>query len=79
MESIHGHEVMELIAGAGRPLARGEILQAVAERFGADARFHTCSAEGMTAEELLGFLSGRGKLVGDDGGLSLDTGAICNH
>jgi probable metal-binding protein len=79
MESIHGHDVMALIAEAGRPLSRSEIVALTSQRFGAEARYHTCSAEGLSAEGLVDFLKERGKLTGGDGALSLDTGEVCQH
>lgn len=79
MESIHGHEVIAVVFQAGRPLSRSEIVVQAGKRFGAEARYHTCSAEGLSAEELVGFLKDRGKLTGGDEALSLDGDEICQH
>ena len=79
MGSIHGHEVIAMIAGAGHPLSREEIVAAAGRNFGADARYHTCSAEGLSADSLVDFLKERGKLTGGDDELSLDTGEVCQH
>jgi probable metal-binding protein len=78
-ESIHGHEVMEMILAADAPLSRGELEEAVAARFGEAARFHTCSAESMTLDELLQFLNGRGKVLEVNGFLETSRGQICSH
>ena len=43
------------------------------------ARFHTCSAENMTAEELIEFLAQRGKFTAGADGFSVDPSTICQH
>jgi len=78
-ESIHGHEVMEMILTAEPPLSRNELSEAVKSRFGDTPRFHTCSAHDMTLEELLQFLDRRGKVVEVDGVLGTSRGQICDH
>ena len=77
--SIHGHAVIDMVAEAGRAFTRRELVAAIESRFGAEARFHTCADEGLTADGLVGFLVSRGKLVGDDGALALDASQICEH
>lgn len=79
-ESIHGHEVMRMMATAPARLSRAEWERAIAERFGPGARFHTCSASNLTAGELIDFLNARGKFSpAADGGLSVDPQKICGH
>jgi probable metal-binding protein len=78
-ESIHGHEVMEMILTAETPYSRAALQQAVMNRFGASARFHTCSAQEMTLDELLLFLECRGKVVEVGGILKTNRGEICDH
>ncbi len=70
---------MHLIADAKIALSKDEWVLEIAKKFGAEARFHTCSASDMTAGALLDFLSARGKLVGTEHSLSLDAAAICQH
>ena len=79
MESIHGHDAIEMIQQAGRAFSRPELVAAIGERFGAGASFHTCSAEGMTADGLIDFLASRGKFFGNDTALSIDPSKICQH
>lgn len=79
MNSIHGHEVMERIMAADRPMSRTEILDDIRETYGADARFHTCSAEGMTATELIDFISARSKLVGPEDAMTINRDEVCDH
>lgn len=79
-ESIHGHEVMRLMAAAPTGIPRDQLERAIAERFGPEARFHTCSASNLTAGDLIRFLEGRGKFSPTtDGALSVDPRKICNH
>ena len=78
-ESIHGHEVMEMILLADPPLSREDLEREVTSRFGEAPRFHTCSAQNMTLDELLQFLGGRGKVVEIDGVLGTSRGQICEH
>ena len=79
MTSIHGHDVIDMIQQAGRAFSRAELVSAIGEKFGMDARFHTCSAEGLTAEGLVEFLASRGKFTGNASALSMDPSKICQH
>ena len=80
MESIHGHDVMHMIADAGRAFSKAELITEIGAKFGETARFHTCSAEGMTGAELVDFLMARGKFQSsDEQSITLDSTAICQH
>jgi len=70
---------MERIAASGRKMSREEIVADAEATFGVDARFHTCADENMTAGELLDFLEGRGKLVGESTAMELAAGSACDH
>lgn len=78
-ESIHGHEVMEMMIAAKQPFTKESLEQAIGEKFGNDARFHTCSAENMTAKELIDFLKARDKFNGSSEGFVTDPDKICDH
>lgn len=39
-QSVHGHEVMEMMLAQGGQFTRASLKQAIDERFGAEARFH---------------------------------------
>lgn len=62
MESIHGHEVLNMMIESGEQYTHASLEAAIKARFGEQARFHTCSAEGMTAGELVAFLAAKGNL-----------------
>jgi len=53
--------------------------QVVSERYGDNPRFHTCSAQDMTLDELLTFLISRGKVAEIDGYLQTAREQICGH
>nr|VFJ90290.1 MAG: probable metal-binding protein [Candidatus Kentron sp. LFY] len=76
---IHGHEVLQMIVDSREPFTRQSLQSAIVERFGSDARFFTCSTEGMTASELITFLDARGKFLPARGGFTSAPEKICNH
>ena len=55
-------------------------MEAIISRFGAEERFRTCHAEGMTAAELVDFLEARGKFMpAGDNAFTADMSKMCNH
>lgn len=78
-ESVHGHDVMHMMLEMGDQFTRESLKAAIDARFGIEARFHTCSAEGMTALELIDFLHQKGKFVPSDAGFNTREENICQH
>jgi len=78
-ESVHGHDVMKMMIEAETPFTREGLVAAMAERFGAEARYHTCSAQDMDAAAVIEFLAQRGKFVDAGEGFSTAPDRICNH
>lgn len=78
-ESVHGHAVMEMMLEQSGGFTRDSLRAAIAARFGAEARFHTCSASDMDADALITFLEARGKFVASDDGFNTEASRICNH
>lgn len=78
-ESIHGHEVMQFMLDQGGSFTRESLHAAIIGHFGASARFHTCSAEGMDAEQLIDFLEQKGKFVANGTGFNTEAEKMCNH
>lgn len=76
---IHGHEVLQMMQGNSYS-SKEELVKAIISRFGEAERFYTCSAEGMTAAQLVDFLEQRSKFkpVHSDG-FTVDTSKVCNH
>lgn len=63
MASIHGHEVLHMILSSKVTFTKRSLIEAIHQRFGEEARFHTCSAENMTATELVAFLEKKENLL----------------
>ena len=76
---IHGHDVLDLMIASGATYTRATLAAAIHAKFGPDARYHTCSADDMTAEQLIEFLAARGKFLGDDTGFTVATDRVCQH
>ena len=79
MNEIHAHEVMHLMLELNQAFSRESLARAIVERFGADARFHSCSASGMDVNEVIEFLEMRGKFVPEGDGFNTAPDRICNH
>lgn len=74
---IHGHEVMHMMMEEDCAYTKSTLCAAIVERFGAKARFFTCSAANMTAEELIDFLESRGKFIDAGDGFKTEAGRMC--
>ena len=79
MDSIHGHEVLNMMLASGEQYSMESLEAAIHARFGEQARFHTCSAADMTAVELVAFLAARGKFIPATDGFSTHESKICRH
>lgn len=77
--SIHGHQVIEMIVASGRPWRREELALEIEKRWGGAAEFHTCSAQGMNAAGLIQFLSAHGKFLESEQGVTMDQTKVCDH
>jgi probable metal-binding protein len=76
-ESIHGHQVMEMMANSGKSYTHGELLTQVASKFGENARFHTCMDSNLTSKSLIDFFTKKGKIVQSEQGLHLELSNSC--
>jgi probable metal-binding protein len=74
---IHGHEVLDMMQG--HSYSEKSLLEAIIEKFGADARFYTCSAENLTAQGLIDFLKEHGKFKPMGDGFTVDTTKVCEN
>ena len=70
---------MEMMLASGKTYTKETLVAEIVDKFGADARFHTCSAENMTAGQLVEFLNVRGKLVQQDEGFQTSRDVMCQH
>lgn len=78
-EPIHGHDVIEMIIQAGKAYTRDSLRADIVNRFGAKARFYTCSSDNLPADELITFLEARGKFRDAGTGFTIDQEQVCNH
>ena len=78
-DSIHGHEVMRKMIDSRQVYTEDSLRVAIAQWFGEAARFHTCSAEAMTADELIAFLAERRKFYSEDEGFKVSEKEICDN
>lgn len=75
----HGHEVLHMMAGNTYE-SKEALVKAIINKFGEAERFHTCSAEGMTAAQLVDFLETRGKFMpASSSQFTVDETKICKH
>lgn len=80
MPSIHGHEVLEMMIASEQPYSTASLIEAITQRFGHDARFHTCSAQDLTAAGLVAFLADKGKFIPvEDNSFTTSASKICQH
>lgn len=77
VESIHGHQVMEMIATSKKSYTRALLMAEIDDKFGENIRFHTCMESDLSAEDLICFLVAKGKIVESDAKLSLAKDGIC--
>ena len=79
MDSIHGHEVLNMMIASGEQYSVESLEAAIVDRFGAQARFHTCSAQDMSTGELVTFLQNKGKFIPAESGFTTAESKICRH
>jgi len=79
MIEVHAHEIMHMMLEHDEGFSRESLAQAITKRFGEDARFHSCSEDGMDVDAVINFLESRGKFVARDDGFNTAQGKICNH
>jgi probable metal-binding protein len=78
-DSVHGHEILHFMLEMGGGFSKESLKAAIINRFGAETRYHTCSAQGMTAEELIDFLASKEKFIEAGNGFNTQPEKICNH
>ena len=73
MSSIHGHEVLHMMLDSAEAYTTEGLISAIEARFGADARFHTCSASDVYKRQ------NKGKFVPQEAGFTTAASKICQH
>ncbi|MEZ8141185.1 hypothetical protein A1OO_06690 [Enterovibrio norvegicus FF-33] len=75
--SIHVHEVLNHLKS--QTLSEQALVDWVSGQWGASARFHTCSQNGLSFSEVLVFLRRRKKILEQAGSLVVNDARICQH
>jgi len=78
-ESIHGHQVMQMMLDSSDTFTKASLKAKMTELYGVEARYHTCSAKEMDADQLIEFLEARGKFVGSDDAFTTEAEKMCSH
>ncbi len=77
MEERHAHEVMEMMVASGKAYSRKSLAEEIREKFGEGVSFYTCSANGLSPEQLIEFLAMKGKFSGTEESFVFDSGRMC--
>ena len=78
-DRIHGHEVKRMVMESGSTYTRDSLISAIINQFGEETRFYSCSADSMTADELIQFFEERGKLNTKDYTFFTSPEHACSH
>ncbi len=73
---IHAHEILRMMEG--NSYTTESLQNAIIEKFGEDASFHTCSAEGLDASGIIKFLVEKGKFKPTTDGFTMDITKVCD-
>ena len=79
MQQVHGHEVMQLIFGSNKSFTKDSLVEEIIRHFGEDTRFYNCSADNMTATDIVAFFESKGKFIFTDNGMVSNPSGGCNH
>ena len=76
-QSIHGHQVMEMMAETEKTYTKQTLKAEIANSFGENARFHTCMGSDLSADQLIEFLASKGKFVESSEGVKMPEAHLC--
>lgn len=74
---FHAHAILDMMEGNNYTDAT--LLKAITQKFGEDATFHTCSAEGMSPQAIIDFLKNKGKFLETAMGYTVNSANRCGH
>jgi probable metal-binding protein len=77
--SVHGHEVIDLVAAHPNGIRLSHLAEIVATKYGRSVTFHTCSMMGLDFDDLLVFLEAREKLRIVKGVVIVASSPACVH
>lgn len=74
----HAHEILHMMEGNSYA-DKEALIAAIVSRFGAEARFHTCSVEGYDARQIVDFLAAKGKFKpAGEAAFTVDLSKMCH-
>ncbi|PAW14339.1 hypothetical protein CKJ89_24770 [Klebsiella pneumoniae] len=79
MSSIHGHEVLQMMLASDESWTVASLEAPFAAALAKRSRFHTCSAENLSAAQLVAFLEKKGKFIAREEGFTTAENKICRH
>lgn len=79
LDECHVHDVIEMMLKGGKTYNRESLKKEIVDTFGVTSTFYSCSEKGMTADQAIDFLDGRGKFTGTPDAFSFDPAKKCNH
>ncbi len=75
MTQVHAHEILRMMEG--NTYTTASLKEAIIQEFGTEARFNTCSAEGMDTDAIIEFLAAKGKFKPSESGFTMDISKVC--
>ncbi len=79
MQSIHGHSLLNHLLDLGGSESLDLLRQWAHSSHGPDARYHTCSAQGLTYDSLMQFLLERNKIEIVNHRVRVIADHVCSH
>jgi probable metal-binding protein len=67
MNIVHIHNVLDILVGTDNPLKEEELIQMIANDYGDDVHFASCSDQVFPKEDVVGFLLSKNKIKIHDG------------
>lgn len=77
--NVHGHVILERIIEAGGQMSLSGLRDFALQSHGSDATYYTCSASAMSFDEILAFLSARGKIDVQGDQVVVFAEKMCRH
>ncbi|TKB54751.1 YecH family metal-binding protein [Ferrimonas aestuarii] len=78
-DSIHAHELLNLIGEQSEPLTLEQLQQLTVANFGEAVKFHTCRLEDQNIDQILKFFIKMEKVASQGDGYVLNRGNMCSH
>lgn len=72
MNTVHIHNVLDLLVEADQPMKESELIDRIVADFGEDVFFTSCSDNLFQKEEVVNFLLSKNKIVVEDGLISFN-------